>query len=132
MLKDFLVGLWFKDENFKIQTFYLDATDNDDLSEKMNFKGVEPIFNLREKAQKRNIISFSVDELNEGIIISIKAIENSFNTDSLYELMISPGGGHTLKNQDRYTDFSFYLNIILPRIKEMGCQVGRIICEDLE
>ena len=80
--------------------------------------------------KKVNTISFSVEKIGEELILSIKCLENTFNDDKKYEIWISPGGAHKLEKYERNTDFSYYLNLILPRFKEIGCYPIEIKCED--
>lgn len=129
LIREILVGLWFRDDEFPVRTFYCDSTDNDDLSDFMKFKEIEQILNDRDSLFKRNEITVNVDELNEGLIIKSKKLTNTFNTDMKFELYFSPGGGHTLEKFSRNTDFSFYLNLILPQIEKVG-QTSKIECSD--
>ena len=126
----FLVGFWISTSSTSINTFYDDETDNDILPKAIQFDELETLFKKRSDLNKVNTISFLVEELNEGLILSIKCLENTFNNDKKYEIWISPGGAHTLKEFERNTDFSFYLNLILPRMKEIGCYPFEIKCED--
>lgn len=129
LIRAVLVGLWFKDEDFSVRTFYTDSTDNDDLSDFMNFYEIEEILNDRDSLFKRNEITVNVDKLNEGLIIKSKKVTNSFNTDMKFELYFSPSGEHTLEKFSRNTDFSYYLNLILPQIEKIG-QTTKIECLD--
>lgn len=130
LTEKFLVGFWISSRSTSINTFYEDETDNDILPKAIRFDELESLFNKRSNLKKVNTISFPVDKLDEKLILSIKCLENTFNDDKKYEIWISPGGAHTLKEYDRNTDFSFYLNLILPRIKEIGCYSSEIKCED--
>ncbi|MBK8244836.1 MAG: hypothetical protein IPK88_15535 [Saprospiraceae bacterium] len=131
LIQKFLIGFWIKSNSCVVNTFYEDETDIDILPKEIEFDKLEPIFNKREILNKVNIISFSVDTLDEGIILSINNLENTFNDDKMYEIWISPGGAHKLKEYERNTDFSYYLNLILPRFKEIGCYPFEIKCNDV-
>jgi hypothetical protein len=126
----FLVGFWIRSHSTCVRTFYEDDTGNDILPNEIRFDELEPFFNKRSNFNEENTISFSAENLNEGLIVSIKSLENTFNDDKMYEIWISPGGAHKLKEFERNTDFSFYLNLILPRFKEIGCYPFEIICND--
>jgi|GEM_PF-6723958 len=129
LIREILLGLWFKDEEFSVRTFYKDSTDNDDLTDFMNFYKIEQILDERDSLFKRNEITVNVDELNEGLIIKSKKLTNSFNSDMKFELYFSPGGNHTLEKFSRNTDFSYYLNLILPQIEKIG-HTTKIECLD--
>ena len=131
LLKKFLIGFWLEEENSTIRMFYNDDTDNDVLPYEIEFKATESLITERFHNQKVNTISFPVSKLNEGIILSIEEIENEYGTDRLYEIWISPGGAYTLKEFKRNTDFSYYLNKILPRLQSIGCQIWDIKCHDI-
>lgn len=130
LTEKFLVDFWISSRSTSINSFYEDDTDNDILPKAIRFDELESLFNRRSNLKKVNTISFQVEKLGEGLILSIKCLENAFNDDKKYEIWISPGGAHTLKEYERNTDFSFYLNLILPRIKEIGCYPSEIKCED--
>jgi hypothetical protein len=131
LIQKFLIGFWIKSNSSVVNTFYEDETDNDILPKEIEFDKLEPIFKKREILSKVNIISFSVDTLKEGIILSISNVENTFNDDKMFEIWISPGGANKLKEYERNTYFSYYLNLILPRFKEIGCYPSEIICSDI-
>lgn len=130
LVEKFIVGFWINTPSALVNTFYEDDTDNDILPKAIRFDELESLFNRRSNLKKVNTISFLVEKLGEGLILSIKCLENTFNDDKKYEIWISPAGAHTLKEYERNTDFSFYLNLILPRIKEIGCCPLEIKCED--
>lgn len=130
LIRELLIGLWFENDEFIVRTFYEDTSDHDDLSDFMKFSEIENILNDRDFSRKRNEITVNVDKLNEGLIIKSRLLENEFNDDNKFELYISPGGGHKLKQFERNTDFSYYLNLILPKLDKMGCQTTQITCLD--
>jgi len=125
-----LVGFWISSRSTSINTFYNDDTDNDILPKTIRFDELESLFNRRSNLKKVNTISFSVEKIGEELILSIKCLENTFNDYKKYEIWISPGGAHKLEKYERNTDFSYYLNLILPRFKEIGCYPIEIKCED--
>jgi len=129
LIRELLIGLWFKNDTFPVRTFYKDATNEDDLSDFMNFFEIERILNKRDSLLKRNEITVNVDEISEGLIIKSKILTNTYNTDTKFELYISPSGSHTLERFRRNTDFSYYLNLILPQIAKVG-QIAKIECLD--
>jgi len=131
LIQKFLIGFWIKSNSSVVNTFYDDETDNEILPKEIEFDKLETIFKKREILNKVNIISFSVDTLNEGIILSINNLENTFNDDKMFEIWISPGAAHKLKEYERNTDFSYYLNLVLPRFKEIGCYPSEIMCSDI-
>ena len=130
LISELLIGLWFENVDFNVRTFYIDTSDNDDLSDYMKFGEIELILNGRDLVRKRNAITVNIDKLNEGLIIKSRILENKFNDDNKFELYFSPGGGHNLEQFERNTDFSFYLNIILPKLNEIGCHTTQITCLD--
>jgi hypothetical protein len=131
LVEKFLVGFWISSISSTVNTLYVDDTDNDIPPKSIRFNELKPLFNRRSKLNKVNTISFSVENMGEGLILSINNLENAFNNDRKYEIWISPGGAHKLKDSERNTDFSFYLNLILPRLKEIGSYPFEIICNDV-
>lgn len=130
VIEKFLVGFWLESSSSIVRTFYEDETDNDILPTEIQFDKLETVFRRRGLKNKINTLSFFVDNLNEGFILSVKSLENNFNEERKYEIRISPGGAHKLAEFDRNTDFSFYLNKILPRLEEIGCNPIQVTCED--
>lgn len=130
LIEKFLVGFWIKSNSSNVNTFYEDETDNDILPKQIQFNELETIFKSRAILNKVNTISFPVESLGEGLILSINNLENTFNDDKKFEVWISPGGAFKLKVNNRNTDFSYYLNLILPRFNEIGCYPFEIKCED--
>ena len=130
-LKTFLVGFWIEKESSKVSMFYKDETDDDVLPYEIGFNKCRNLILRRFKKQKVNTLSFSVSKLNEGIILSLQKLKNEYSDDMLYEIWISPGGTNTLTKFDRNTDFSFYLNKILPRLQSIDCQIWEIKCQDI-
>ena len=131
LLYNFLNGFWIKSKNAKINMFYNNDSDEDVLPYEIEFQDIEDLFLLRSSKGKINTISFMVENLNEGIILSVNKLESKTNSQTHYELNINPGGGHTLKEFPRNTDFSYYLNIVLPRLKSINCQIWEIACNDI-
>lgn len=130
LIKKFLIGSWLKEEGQTINMFYIDDTDNYVLPYDIAFNETQNIITERFKKRKVNTIPFSVNQLNERIILSVKEMKNEHRDDHCYEILISPRGAYTLKEFERNTDFSYYLNIILPRLQLIGCQVWEIKCLD--
>ena len=84
LIKNFLCGFWIKENSSFINMFYNDESDNDVLPYQIRFSEIETLFTKRANKLKINTISFSVNELNEVIILSIKRIKNHFNDDKTY------------------------------------------------
>jgi uncharacterized protein YbcC (UPF0753/DUF2309 family) len=125
-----VLSLWMDKDNFKIKSFYLDDTDNDDISESMNFNEVEEILTLRDSKMLINTITVFINQIDESFIINSQLLENNFNDEKKYKLAFSPSGKYTLSNFERHTDFSFYLNILLPQLEKIGATATEINCED--
>jgi len=130
LVEKFIVGFWINTPSAIVNTFYEDDTNNDILPKAIRLDELKPLFNKRSNLNKVNTISFSVEKLSEGLILSVNNLENTFNDEKKYEIWISPGGAYKLEKYERNTDFSFYLNLILPRFKEIGCYPIEIKCED--
>jgi hypothetical protein len=130
LVEKFIVGFWINTPSAIVNTFYEDDTNNDILPKAIRLDELKPLFNKRSNLNKVNTISFSVEKLGEGLMLLVNNLENTFNDEKKYEIWISPGGAYKLEKYERNTDFSFYLNLILPRFKEIGCYPIEIKCED--
>jgi len=131
LLKKFLIGFWIEYDSSTISMFYIDDTDNDVLPYEIAFNQTKSLITKRFNKHKVNTISFLVFQLNEVIIMSAEEKENDYNDEHLYEIWLSPGGANTLNEFKRNTDFSYYLNRILPRLESIGCQIWDIKCHDI-
>ena len=88
---------------------------------------------IRENKGLANYISFWVDKCDETILISsVKKTDLYEGNSSHYELTFTPGIAKRIDKADRYTDYGFYLNQIIPRLIEIGCYVCEIKCQDFD
>jgi hypothetical protein len=131
LIEKFLVGFWINSSSTFVHTFFEDNTDNQIMPTEIKFNELRTLFYDRALLNKENTISFYVSDLDEKLILSVKNLENSFNDDKVYEIWINPGGMHKLIDYERNTDFSYYLNLILPRFKAIGCYPFEIKCFDI-
>ena len=130
LIKKFLIGFWLEEESSSIRMFYNDDTDNDVLPYEIEFNETKSLITKRFNKHKINTISFPVSQLSEAVILSVEEIKNNYSDEHLYDIWISPGGAYTLNEFKRNTDFSYYLNKILPRLQSIGCQIWDIKCHD--
>ncbi len=49
-----------------------------------------------------------------------------------FDIRITLGVGKRLVHLDRFTDYSYYLNQLLPVLNKAGFQVGKVVCEDID
>lgn len=130
---DFVTNFWVDNNEFGLSS--LDQQDIEDFNYKdfKNFNLLKPILDNREKKGVANYLSFWVNKCDETILISsIKKKELYEGNSSHYELTFTPGIGKRINKADRYTDYGFYLNQIIPRLLEIGCYVCEIKCRDYD
>ena len=69
-------------------------------------------------------------EMEECFGFYINILENEDNSQKNYELNFGFDADKRLKNSERHTDFSHYLNYLLPKLEKMGCVFYEINCSD--
>lgn len=128
----FVADFLFDDDSFIVSSLNKEDVDNYDYLE-FNKVSLKPILDYRQNKGYDNYITFFVKKFDELIILrAIKLKENYPGYSSQYELSFTFGIGKRIKNSSRHTDFTFYLNEILPRFMEIGCKIGEIKCSDYD
>lgn len=130
---DFVTGFWVDKAEFGLLS--LDLNDIDDFNYK-DFKSInslKPILDAREIKGIANYLSLLVNKFEDSISISsIKKSELYEGYSSHYELTFTPGFAKRIDKADRYTDYGYYLNQIVPRLLAVGCYVCEINCHDYD
>lgn len=130
---EFIDAFWFNKNDFIISSLDKEDKENYDFINFSNFNSLKPILNYRESKDYNNFLSFFVEKLDERILIRSTRSQGNFAGSSYqYELSFSLGIGKRIKNAERYTDFSFYLNQILPRLLDIECEICEIKCHDYD
>ena len=122
----------FVDDKWVSTNTTLEVTDVDDY-DFISFKDsqvVREILIKREKAGLRNHINLFANE--ESIWLISHKLEGEYHGyKNHYELNFSLGYGKRIDKANRYTDFGFYLNDIIPKLINIGCYVCEVTCRDL-
>ncbi|MFC3809311.1 hypothetical protein [Lacihabitans lacunae] len=134
LIKSFTENFW----NLKSKTGTVTSISEDDIDkfEYHDFpdtKVVYEILDKREKAKKVNALIIWDTNYSENIQLLIYSLENKYNAfGKHYELHFSPGIGKRILLADRYTDFSFYLNQLIPKLEAINCRICEVECRDFE
>ena len=133
LFSTFILNFWNEGMNFCIASLEKDDIDNFNYIDFHDFKYLKPILDFRENNGNSNYLSFMVNQLNETISICSEKLKNNYKNDkSHFELTFTPGIGKRIENAERYTDFGFYLNQIIPRLIEINCHICEIECRDYD
>ena len=130
---DFVNDFWVDKKEFSLSSLDPDDIDDFNFKDFKSFNSLKPVLDSREKKGMANFLSLWVDKCDESILISsVKKSELYDGNSSHYELTFTPGIAKRIAKADRYTDYGFYLNQIIPRLLEMGCYVCEITCHDYD
>ncbi|MBX0335584.1 hypothetical protein K3G39_20320 [Pontibacter sp. HSC-14F20] len=102
----------------------------------ITFKESESVFkilDLRDAYEKPNAVNLWNQELEESINLLIHPLEGDYDGYSKqYELNFSLGIGQRISGADRYTDYGYYLNQLIPKLQLINCQVCEFECHDYD
>jgi hypothetical protein len=107
--------------------------DEYDFRNFRNFEDVKIIMNTREQQNLSNHIRVWDKNTDESLLImSTKQEEQYHNFRNQYEMHISPGDGRRIHGAERYTDYGYYLQKILPKLLEIQCDICEVECTDFD
>lgn len=130
---DFVKLYWIESDVFKLYSYAENDIEDFDFKEFNNFDSLKTVLNIRQENNLTNFIDLFVEKINESILISAISINETYKGySSHFELTFNLGIGKRIVNANRYTDFSFYLNQIIPRLIEIGCYVCEVNCQDYD
>lgn len=133
MFIDFVTNFWVDKNDFGLSSLEQDDIDEFNYKDFKNFSLLKPILDNRENNGLSNYLSIWVDKFGETILISAtKKTDLYEGSSSHYELTFTPGIAKRIDNADRYTDYGFYLNQIIPRLLKIDCYVCEIKCQDFD
>lgn len=133
LFSTFISNFWSERTDFGISSLEKWDMGNFNYIDYPDFEKLKPILDFRENNGYSNYLSFWVEQLEDTIAISsTKLKENYKSNKSHFELTFTPGFGKRIENADRFTDYGFYLNQIIPRLIEIGCQICEIECRDFD
>ncbi|NOS94601.1 MAG: hypothetical protein HOP30_22040 [Cyclobacteriaceae bacterium] len=71
--------------------------------------------------------------LDEELTIGIDKVDQNYEGfEKHYKISLIPGIGQRITGAERYTDFSFYLTRLLPRLTAPTDYVCEIVCQDFD
>lgn len=130
---DFAIDNWFNNTKQNVQSLKKDDVEDFDFITFNNFEILKPILDYRENKNISNYISLFVEDFEESILLNcIKIDQNYINYQAQYEWTITPCIGKRIKFAERYTDFGFYLNQIIPKLLKLNCYICEINCQDFD
>jgi hypothetical protein len=126
---------WSFNKDGSINTLRIDDTEDFDFVDFEDYQEVKPILLERERRGLNTPINLWDQEYEESILFSFNRIENTYwdkGYITQYELNFLPGFGRRIVGADRYTDYGFYLNQLIPKLLQIGCYVCEITCQDFD
>jgi hypothetical protein len=130
---DFVTNFWVKNNEVNFCSLGPDDVNEYNFTDFQNFDQLKPILDQREARGLANYVNFLVAELDESISISCVKDINFYNNNlTEFQLKFTPGIAKRLERANRYTDYGFYLNQIIPKLREIGCEICEIKCHDFD
>lgn len=114
--------LYSVNEDGRVTSLSEDDIDDFDYIFFESFTEAKNTLNKREEKGLRNYIVLWDRDLDDSLLISSQKLDTSYSGySSHYELIFSIGYGIRIKGAGRYTDFSAYLNRLVPMLSnEIG------------
>ena len=108
-------------------------TDDFDFITFDTFSHLKETLDVRELKGYSNHVSFITDAFGESILLMCNRKNSGIRGfASKFELTVTPGIGRRIEGAERFTDYGFYLNILLPWLISNQCLVHEITCKDYE
>ena len=124
---------WIFGKNNMIQTLCLNDVDDFDFMGFSDFKEVKKIFDKREKDGVFNNLILWDTKTEESLILMNKTKKDKYNNYKYhYNLSITFDGFKRITGADRYTDYGFYINDLLPGLIDLGCYICEVECHDFD
>ncbi|MBC3538614.1 hypothetical protein ACFSC6_06290 [Rufibacter sediminis] len=133
-IQDFTNDFWtLKNPDGKFYSIAVD--DNDDFNHLPfdNFEEVSRILDKREELKRVNsLVLWDIDYFESNSFLVYPLDNNYEGYSKHYELSFVLGIGKRISGSDRYTDYSHYLNLMLPKLKQIGSYVCEVECQDFD
>ncbi len=130
---DFAQNYWIDSNKLNLHSLNENDIEDFEFKEFNNFDSLKTVLDIRQKNNLTNFINLFVKKFDESILISaISKNETYTGYSSHFEITFNLGIGKRIQNANRYTDFGFYLNQIIPRFLEIGCYVCEVNCQDFD
>ena len=124
----------FVDKNWRSnnRTLNIEDIDDFDFKETKDFEDLKSILTQRESKGLMNYVLLTVFDYETVTLSAQRLTHNYDDYQYQYELNFRLGIGRRIQTADRYTDFSFYLKDLLPKLKKIGCYINEMNCRDFE
>lgn len=133
LIKRFVGERWIFGLDGNIQSQAEDDIDDFNYISYNDFKEVKRILDKRESKGIFNNIHLWDTKTQESLsILNWVNAEPYHGYSKHYDFMISFDGLKRIQGAERYTDYGFYLNELIPRIQDMGCYICEIKCHDFD
>jgi hypothetical protein len=135
LIEQFVQDFWSFNKDGSVNTLKADDTEDFDFIIFQDYQEVKQIFLERESKALSIPVNLWDQEYDESILFILNKIENTYSDSSFitqYELDFLPGYGRRIVGADRYTDYGFYLNQLIPKLLQIGCYVCEIECHDFD
>ncbi len=131
LLIDFVTNYWTNKNYPRVSSLAKEDTEDFDFIDYPDWESLKPVLDYRESKGYLNVLTFIVDQLDEAMMIISKKLDMPHKEYHIhYELSFNPGIGKRQEDDDRSTDYEFYIAQIIPRLESLECEIVEIECED--
>lgn len=130
-LEQFTNNFWSFNQDNSITSLAVDDIDDYDYKIFTNCEEINHI--LRKREEQDLLVSVVLWDKNfeESFLLNIIKQQNNYQDFSThYKLDFHIGYGKRIEKANRYTDYGYYLNQLLPKLLEIGCYICEVNCHD--
>ena len=110
-----------------------DDVDDYEYKQFESFNVVKQILDKREEKGLANYIVLLDSDIDDSFLVSSRKLDSSYlDYKNQYELNFSIGHGVRIKGAERYTDFSAYINKLIPLLSSKVGYICEISCTDFD
>ncbi len=128
----------FEDDNWTLfnddnSIIICDSNKEKEFIEFADINEVKNELNNKERQNSSNSIKIINKETRESLMITNQVYVSEHNkTEFDYEWLIWFDGFKRILGAERYTDYTFYLSKIVPKLLNLGCNIREIRCHDFD
>lgn len=119
--------------NGKIVSLAEDDVEEFEYIEYDAYDALKEVLNKRENVGKDNYVVIWEKSIDDSLLVRSKKLETTYEGyNNHYEINFSMGYGVRIKEAERYTDYGYYLNRLVPIFIKNSVYICEINCCDYD
>lgn len=132
-LEQFTNNFWSFNQDNSITSLAVDDIDDYDYKIFTNRGEINNILRKREEQDLLVSVILFEEGFDKSLNLIIKKQKNTYEGFiTHYELHFHINYGKRIEKANRYTDYGYYLNLLLPKLQEIGCYICEVTCHDFD